>query len=269
MKIIRLKPFLMGTVMSLMGILTLLTSCDGDDGDNIEPKAGRVTTFTVKGVKFAMVTVEGGTFKMGNEEYDSSTSPVHQVRLSSFQIGQTEVTQELWETVMGSNPSRVQGLQLPVEQVSWNDCQTFIEKLNEFTGMHFRLPTEAEWEFAARGGTKSKDYIYSGSDNIDDVAWYMDNSDLMSHKVATKAPNELGIYDMCGNVWEWCQDWYDNYSSSFTNNPSGPATGIYRVLRGGSFTGSEYPVYSRGDAELPDYNGNSLKYSNIGLRLAM
>ena len=193
------------------------------------------TTYTANGVSFTMVAVEGGTFQMGSTTGKSDEQPVHEVKLSAFSIGQTEVTQELWEAVMGSNPSYFKGQKLPVEWVSWHDCQTFISKLNQLTGKQFRLPTEAEWEFAARGGTKSKGYTYSGSNTIDDVAWYWSNSGNKTHEVATKQANELGIYDMSGNVWEWCQDWYSKYSSSAINNPTGPTSGSIRVYRGGSW----------------------------------
>jgi len=204
-------------------------------------------TFAANGVPFVMVTVEGGDFQMGggDSDADSDEKPVHQVSLSSYSIGQTEVTQELWEAVMGSNPSYFKGLKRPVEKVSWNDCQTFITKLNALTGQQFRLPTEAEWEFAARGGVKSQGYKYAGSSTIDDVAWYAVNSynlgsndpNYGTHEVATKQPNELGIFDMSGNVYEWCQDWYSStyYSSSVINNPAGPDTGSYRVRRGGGW----------------------------------
>ena len=138
---------------------------------------------------------------------------------------------------MGSNPSNFKGDNLPVECVSWNDCQTFISKLNAATGKRFRLPTEAEWEFAARGGKKSKGYKYSGSNNLNKVAWYDDNSNSKTHTVGTKIPNELGIYDMSGNVWEWCSDLYDNYSSSWQTNPTGLSSGSGRVRRGGSWYG--------------------------------
>ncbi len=197
-------------------------------------------TYEVEGVQFTMIPVEGGMFKMGAISNFQRERPVHQVMLSSFLIGQTEVTQELWEAVMGKNPSEFEGSKLPVENVSWNDCQTFITKLNSMTGQQFRLPTEAEWEYAAKGGNQSKGYKYSGSDIIGKVAWYKDNSDDKTHEVATKAPNELGIYDMSGNVYEWCQDWYasDYYSSSPTNNPTGPSSGSNRVDRGGGW-GSE------------------------------
>ena len=197
-------------------------------------------SFTVNGVSFAMVPVAGGTFTMGatseqGTNIDSNEKPTHQVTLSSYMIGKTEVTQELWLAVMGSKPSYFRGDNLPVEQVSWDDCQKFITKLNALTGKNFRLPTEAEWEYAARGGNMSQGYKYSGSNEIGDVAWYDNNSGNKTHPVATKAPNELGIYDMSGNLWEWCSDWYGSYSSSAQTNPTGPDSGSNRIIRGGSW----------------------------------
>ena len=200
----------------------------------------RNRTFTVKGVSFTMIPVEGGTFTMGatseqgGDAYDDE-KPAHRVTLSDYYIGETEVTQALWKAVMGSNPSSFKGDQRPVESVSWNDCQEFIKKLNALTGRNFRLPTEAEWEYAARGGNKSKGYKYAGSNTIDDVAWYDDNSNDKTHPVKGKQANELGLYDMSGNVWEWCSDWFGDYSSSAQTNPTGPATGSDRVGRGGSW----------------------------------
>jgi formylglycine-generating enzyme required for sulfatase activity len=190
----------------------------------------------VNGVEFSMVAVEGGSFKMGGGRYDFE-KPVHEVKLTSFSICQTEVTQELWEAVMGSNPSNYKGLKFPVENVSWDDCQTFITKLNQLTGQHFRLPTEAEWEYAARGGNQSNGYAYSGSNSFREVGWCADNSRGRTHVVATKAPNELGLYDMSGNVWEWCQDWVDGsyYASSPINNPTGPSSGTTHIVRGGAW----------------------------------
>ena len=213
--------------------VTLSGNGDGDLGTN--------QTFNVNGVSFTMIAVEGGTFQMGatseqGSDAESDESPVHDVTLSSYYIGETEVTQELWEVVMGSNPSDFSGYpQRPVEQISWNDCQEFITKLNQLTGKNFRLPTEAEWEYAARGGNKSKGYKYSGSNTIDNVAWYTDNSSSQTHDVKTKQANELGIYDMSGNVVEWCQDRYGSYSSGSQTNPTGPLSGSLRVLRGGSW----------------------------------
>ena len=195
--------------------------------------------FTVDNVSFTMIHVEGGTFQMGatQEQKDpyEDERPVHQVTLSPYYIGETEVTQELWQTVMGSNPSHYKGPLLPVERVGWDDCVAFIGKLNERTGQNFRLLTEAEWEFAARGGNKSRGYQYSGSNNLDDVAWYDSNSGSSTHDVKTKQPNELGIYDMSGNVWEWCQDWKDSYKGESQKNPTGASSGSRRVKRGGSW----------------------------------
>ena len=196
-------------------------------------------TFTVNGVSFKMVYVEGGTFTMGataeqSDEAGISEKPAHQVTLSSYSIGKTEVTQELWQAVMGSNPSYFTGnLQRPVERVSWNECQEFITQLNQMTGKNFRLPTEAEWEYAARGGNKSQGNKYSDSNTVDDVAWYTSNSNSTAHPVGEKSSNELGLYDMSGNVWEWCQDWSGSYSNEAQTNPTGPSTGSKRVIRGG------------------------------------
>jgi formylglycine-generating enzyme required for sulfatase activity len=221
--------------------------------------------FNVNGVTFTMIAVEGGTFQMGSTSGYDDEKPVHSVTLSDYYIGETEVTQALWEAVMGSNPSIFIGNQHPVEFVSWNDCQTFISKLNELTGCTFRLPTEAEWEFAARGGTQSNGNTYSGSNTVGDVAWYGENSSGQTHDVATKAPNELGIYDMSGNVLEWCQDGFKEYSSNPQTNPTGSDQNNNRVYRGGCF-GSE--------ASVCRVSFRSRFYSTIaldilGLRLAL
>ena len=201
----------------------------------------QIDIYTINGVSFEMIRVEGGTFTMGATEEQGADAysyekPAHQVTVSDYFIGKTEVTQALWVAVMGKNPSYNKGEELPVEQVSWDNCQEFIKKLNASTGKKFRLPTEAEWEYAARGGSKSRGYKYSGSDNIDDVAWHSGVSDGKTHEVGTKSPNELGIFDMSGNVWEWCSDWYGNYSSSNAQiNPKGASDGYRRVDRGGSW----------------------------------
>lgn len=197
-------------------------------------------TFSINGVNFEMIAVQGGTFTMGatseqGEDYSGDERPTHKVTLSDYYIGKFEVTQELWEAVMGNNPSNLKGDNLPVEQISWDAAQEFIRKLNQQTEIIFRLPTEAEWEYAARGGNKSKGYKYSGSNTAGDVAWCWENSGKTSHPVGTKLPNELGIYDMSGNVWEWCQDWIGRYYSSDQTNPTGPTSGWARVYRGGSF----------------------------------
>ena len=226
--------------------------------------------YTVNGVSFKMKKVSGGTFQMGATEEQGSDAlddekPVHSVTLSDYWIGETEVTQALWQAVMGSNPSHFTGdSQLPVENVSWNDCQTFIQTLNELTGMSFRLPTEAEWEFAARGGNSSQGYKYAGSNTVGDVAWYYSNSSSKTHPVATKSPNELGLYDMSGNVWEWCQDWYGSYSSSAQTDPVGPSSGSNRVLRGGSWNSlARYCRVAYRNSTTP-----SDRYFSLGLRLA-
>ena len=220
-------------------------------------------TFNVNGVLFKMKKVYAGTFTMGSNNDNADEYPEHLVSLSSFSIGETEVTQELWQAVMGSNPSNFKGSKLPVECVSWDDCQIFITKLNELTGTTFRLPTEAEWEFAARGGNKSVGYIYSGSNTADYVAWYGAISSSKTHDVASKKANELGLYDMSGNVLEWCQDWYDSYNSISQDNPTGPSYGTKRVCRGGSWVGGDVDcrVSCRNKA-----NPTS-KYSTLGLRL--
>ena len=207
--------------------------------DNKSSAFANVLPITVNGITFNMIKVDGGTFTMGatpeQENPHQFEEPTHQVTLSSYYIGETEVTQELWKAVMGNNPSNFKGDNLPVEKVSWEDCQTFIGKLNGLTGKRFRLPTEAEWEYAARGGKRSNHTQYSGSSNIDDVAWYSGNSGSKTHPVKTKKPNEFGLYDMSGNVNEWCQDWYGSYSSNAQTNPTGPDSGSGRVNRGGGW----------------------------------
>ncbi len=201
-------------------------------------QGGDVRTITIKGVSFTMIRVEGGTFTMGatpeQESEACDEKPIHQVTLSDYYISQTEVTQALWQAVMGSNPSYYKGNNLPVHTISWDDCQTFIRKLSSLTGLRFTLPTEAQCEYAARGGKKSNRYKYAGSNSIGQVAWYEDNSNSKPHTVATKQPNELGLYDMSGNVWEWCKDWHAwSYSSAAQTNPIGVSSGVLRVHRGG------------------------------------
>lgn len=222
-------------------------------------------TFTVNGVRFTMVAVKGGTFTMGATYDDAEVDeePAHEVTLSDYYIGQTEVTQALWEAVMGSNPSNHKGDNLPVENVSWDDCQVFIQKLNQLTGKQFRLPTEAEWEYAARGGRKSQGYKYAGDDYIGSVAWYSGNSGYETHPVATKQANELGIYDMSGNVWEWCSDWFGGYQSSSQSDPQGPSSGSRRVYRGGCSIFAWGCRVSFRDCNTPDFCN-----TNLGLRLS-
>ena len=225
-----------------------------------ESTPAKVTTYEVNGVSFDMVEVEGGNYLMGDDNStDSDEKPAHKETIATFQIGQTEVTQELWQAVMGTNPSKFKGEDnLPVEQVSWTDCNNFINKLNELTGKNFRLPSEAEWEYAAGGGTKSQGYTYSGSNAIEDVAWYRENSSSKSHPVAQKKANELGIYDMTGNVWEWTSD---NYSEDYSCDRMSSD----RIYRGGSWHNA---AISSRVANRDNDSDNTTSY-NLGLRLAL
>ncbi len=232
-------------------------------------------SFIVNGVTFTMIYVQGGTFTMGatheQTNTDSDEYPVHQVTLSDYYIGAEEVSQALWQAVMGNNPSFFKHSAKPVETVSWHDCQEFIRKLNALTGKTFRLPTEAEWEYAARGGNKSKGYKYSGSNNIDDVAWYSGNVSALplnsqeTQVGSTKNANELGIYDMSGNVSEWCADWYGSYSNSAQLNPSGASSGYSCVVRGGwrHSTSSECRISARSSNRTGDSD------ITTGLRLVL
>ena len=233
---------------------------------------------TVNGVTFSMVRVEGGTFMMGATSEQTgafnSEKPAHQVTLSDYYIGQTEVTQALWEAVMGETPTSDDdqwwpevglGNNYPAYNISYNDVLSFISKLNSLTGRTFRMPTEAEWEYAARGGNKSKGYRYSGGNTLDNVGWYGHNSDKTNHPVAQKSANELGLYDMSGNVWEWCSDLYGDYSSSPQTNPKGSSTGSGRVLRGGGMY--EYATGCR--VAFRYYNSPWIRHYNFGVRLAL
>jgi formylglycine-generating enzyme required for sulfatase activity len=242
-------------------------------GEPLPPKEDSTEsseTFTVNGVTFTMVAIEGGTFTMGatpeqGDDALDAEKPAHQVTLSNFSIGQTEVTQALWVAVMGTNPSRFSGRpNNPVEGVTWLDCQAFITQLNALTGKSFRLPTEAEWEYAARGGNKSQGYKYAGSNDINEVAWYTDNS-TSTQPVGIKKANELGLYDMSGNVWEWCQDYYGDYSSEAQTNPTGPETGTARIRRGVGWNGSQL----NGRVSHRSSREETYKYNSLGLRLAL
>lgn len=247
--------------------------------NNQWPGEGEIETYTVNGVSFKMVKVEGGVFTMGataeqSNDAWSNEKPAHQVTLSSFSIGNTEVTQELWTAVMGNNPSScttnyTEHPLRPVETVSWEDCQEFITRLNEMTGLQFRLPTEAEWEYAARGGKKTNGYKYSGSNNVEEVAWCFDywNSSINGYgpcSVGCKKANELGLYDMSGNVWEWVNDWFGDYGGAAVN-PTGPETGTKRVVRGGDFAGMS--TYCRVSFRHSIDPASASVY--IGLRLAL
>ena len=262
-----------GQTASISGTLSsnTVSSSNGYASSSSLSFGGNTISIPVKnGITIDMVKVEAGTFMMGatsemQKPYNDE-KPVHQVTLTNnYYMGKYEVTQSLWQTVMGSNPSKFKGDDLPVERVSWNDCQEFISKLNSMTGRKFRLPTEAEWEYAARGGKKSRGYQYSGSSNISDVAWYDGNSGSKTHPVGKKQANELGIYDMSGNVWEWCQDRYGSYVSSSQTNPTGADSGAYRVHRGGcwyfnaSYCRSSFRIFV-----TPDY-----RHYYLGLRLVL
>jgi hypothetical protein len=239
-----------------------------------ETRIGADLHCTLYGISFKMIGLKRTSFDMGateeqGEDARANESPWGEVILESYYIGETEVTQELWQAVMGFNHSWFYGEQRPVDNVSWNDCQEFITKLNELTGQRFRLPTEAEWECAARGNHSyiGGYYKYAGSNTIDDVAWYSDNSNE-THNVAQKSPNEIGLYDMSGNVEEWCQDWYGEYNLSPNRglkNPTGPSSGTLRVIRGGcwAFDAISCRVSAR-SCNKPDD-----KYFGYGFRLAL
>lgn len=262
-----------GQTASISGSLTSSTSSSSANtlSSSGSSLSGNTLTIPVKnGINIEMVKVEAGSFNMGATPEMKSPyeveKPVHRVTLTNnYYIGKYEVTQALWQAVMGSNPSHFKGDALPVEQVSWKDCQKFITKLNRLTGKNFRLPTEAEWEYAARGGNKSRGYRYSGSNTIDDVAWYENDALSQTHPVGTKQPNELEIYDMTGNVMEWCQDWYGSYSSSPQVNPTGAASGSYRVVRGGGWSDSARDCRTS-DRDFISPGGRS---SDLGLRLVL
>lgn len=188
-----------------------------------------VMTFTVNGVNFDMVKVDGGSYLWGYEGWEDNDDLLS-VEVETFYIGKTEVTQELWEAVMGDNPSEFVGKTNPVENVSWEDCMEFVGRLSRLTGRKFRLPNEYEWEYAARGGGKTQSFYLSGSNNINRIAWNRDNSNEQTHPVAQKLDNELGIYDMSGNVWEWCSD-----TPIIEKDDSSGLTYTYCVYRGGSW----------------------------------
>ena len=265
-----------GQTASISGSLTSSASSSNANvlSSGSSSLSGNTLTIPVKnGINIEMVKVEAGSFDMGatpemrslQYPYDDE-KPDHRVTLTkNYYIGKYEVTQALWQVVMGNNPSRFKGDDLPVERVSWKRCQDFISKLNSLTGKRFRLPTEAEWEYAARGGNKSRGYRYSGSNTLDDVAWYGDNSGSKTHAGGTKQPNELGIYDMSGNVSEWCQDWRGSYSSSPQTNPTGAVSGAYRVDRGGSWLYSAW--FSRSSSRGGRTPGGC--DGDLGLRLVL
>ena len=234
-----------------------------------EEKRVKEITFNVDGVSFKMIHVDGGSFMMGTpkDDFDAFDDEKrrHRVSLSAYYIGETQVTQALWKAVMRSNPSNRNGDNLPVDSVSWDDCQVFINHLNEKTGKSFRLPTEAEWEYAARGGSSSLGFMYAGSNELSKVGWFVGNSKSKTHPVREKRANELGLYDMSGNVWEWCQDWYLDYDSHAQTNPLGPAHGSRRVLRGGGWgINARFCRVSRRGSGSP-----GSRFNDCGFRLAL
>lgn len=253
-----------------IGMVSIIYDVEDTDKEenNINSTNANVKTFEVNGVSFNMVLVDGGIFKMGATEEQGSNveddeKPVHEVNVPSFLIGQTEVTQELWEAVKGNNPSSNKHKLHPVENISWNDCVEFLDKLNALTHQNFRIPSEAEWEYAARGGKLSKGFKYSGSNNLSEVAWNADNCSS-THAVATKSPNELGIFDMSGNVYEYCADWYDENAYS-SGNPKASLDENH-VMRGGNHCGKPEicRVADRAYSPSPQYGEFFL-----GIRLAL
>jgi len=232
-----------------------------------DSKLTATCTVTVITGEPELILVEGGKFMMGcnDDECMDFELPRHEVTLNSFKIAKYPVTQKQWKLIMGNNPSWYYSIgdNLPVNNVSWNEVQEYIGRLNVATGKNYRLPTEAEWEYAARGGNKSKGYKYSGSDNVYDVAWCGGSNNYQP--VGTKEPNELGIYDMSGNVLEWCYDWADFYSNQPQNNPTGPDSGIHRIMRGGSV--GIYAIYCRVATRLT--GSPEAKYQNSGVRLVL
>jgi formylglycine-generating enzyme required for sulfatase activity len=243
-----LKTFFIGMITA-----TIISSCNSNS--SIEPE---------------MVYVEGGTFLMGcNQQEDSCQSdemPAHSVTISSFNIGKYEITQEQWKKVMGKNPSNIAlDGNYPVTNVSWYDAQEFCNRLNATTGKNYRLPTEAEWEYAARGGNKSKGYKYSGSNNLKKVGWYEENRGISPQPVGRKLPNELGIYDMSGNVYEWCSDKYGAYSENKQTDPLGASSGSDRICHGGSWrSNATFCRIAFRHHEIPDSS-----YGNLGLRVVL
>lgn len=242
---------------------------DGDD-DNNDGGGGNNPNDPITVINgIEMVVVHGGTFTMGSDDAQAldTERPAHSVTVSNYFIGKYEVTQALWVAVMGSNPSGFRGDDnLPVENISWNMAMEFITKLNDITGKRYRMPTEAEWELAAREALLTQKYPYSGSYNVDEVAWYCDNAENMTHPVGQKKPNPRGIYDMSGNVFELCYDWFGMYSTAHQTNPIGPSSGTYRIMRGGSYVDNAFGcriIYRNG------LDSQDVRYINVGLRLAM
>ena len=260
---------------SILFFILIVSGYSGESEQTIKTKAIKIYK-NEKGQKevelkygIKMVYIKGGEFLMGSpdKEGESDEHPKHKVYIDSFWIGKYEVTQNIWREIMGNNPSFFKGDKLPVEKVSWNDVQKFLKRLKEKTGLNFRLPTEAEWEYACKGGNLSKGFKYSGSNNADGVSWYWKNSEQKTHPVGLKNPNELGLYDMSGNVFEWCSDWYDGsyYSTSTYKNPKGPSSGFNRVDRGGGWMDDKANLRCS-NREFWEPTG---RFSILGFRLAL
>lgn len=264
-------------MLAFASVLCFLPMSCGKTDDEDEKNAvtiddyGDGIIFGIKGVSFNMRKIYGGTFQMGTTLEDddqafNEETVVHNVTLSNYYIGETEVTQALWDKVAGNNPSHFSGASLPVERVSYDMItQKFIPVLNNLTGKTFRLPTEAEWEFAAKGGNDATGYRYSGSNDASEVSWHNGNSQNQTHSVKSKRCNEQYLYDMSGNVWEWCQDWHGLYSDTAQTNPQGPATGQFRIVRGGAW--SDGVRYSRTTCRMRYLPGAQNHF--LGFRLAM
>ncbi len=275
-----MKPNKNARPKSVQAFINILTNSVSTHPSSTSDEETRIITFyeedskgiliSLNNLKFRMVQVHGGTMTMEDSESSGffgifSSSRRKQVNLSDFYIGEVPITQEIWKYVMEKNPSTNMGDKKPVDSVSWNDCQEFIFNLNKITKLKFSLPTEAQWEFAARGGNSSRNLKYAGNDNADYVAWYWKNSNHQSQEVAKKLPNELGLYDMSGNVSEWCNDFFDNYNNVFEKDPCGPHNGSEHVIRGGSWSTDEKKCrVSVRDHKLPTCRDNS-----IGLRLVL
>ena len=283
-----ISTFIYAMILSTI-TLPLTASCSREDDNqpiingtqennkNQDPEGIETMTFHIGKVQFRMIAVEGGTFIMGANDSNvpSDQKPAHKVTLSDYFIGQTEVTQELWTAIMGSNPSVFKGKNLPVENVTWNACHDFINRLNKLLhdsdqlarDRNFSLPSEAQWEYAARGGNKSQGYKYAGSNNIDAVAWTRGNTDR-THPVTSKMPNELGLYDMSGNVWEWVEDYYAPYNPADQRDPvnnKDKSSGLV-IKRGGSW------YYSQEERFTPTFRYGyytSITDSSIGVRLCL
>ena len=256
------------TIVLFSGSTYAQTTAHAKPKTAAKPSVAEVTA----AIEANMIFINGGSFTMGcTKEQDTcyaSEKPAHKVTLSNFYMNKYPVTQREWETVMGTRPWFSKNCpDCPVEHVSWYDAQMFVNTLNQLTGKFYRLPTEAEWEYAARGGNKSKGFQYAGGNNPDEIGWYTKNSNDESHPVGKKKPNELGLYDMSGNVWQWCQDWYDEsyYQKSPENNPQGPGKDSYRTCRGGSWWSEVGDLrLSNRDRYPPDGRDD-----DVGFRLVM